>query len=276
VATEQDYVALGKAREAAGKLLELGEDKLLKVKVEYPTLELKDASEMKSVQAANKKQAKQQQKLQNQLIKEYNQILKAKTPEQQLQRLQQFQLRVQALQAADAQQQLNAALDPRNNPFKTVTSSVEFQLRVADDVRVARLTLPIEYDDKGNVVEYTPEQLKKKRDPKMAGYTAKFEDLQAGQLVRFSVRRVKPADKSKDKEKDEAKEDAKEKIKDEVKDEAKDKGKDDPGKAKEDVKEKAAPAPPEHPQIQMILIVTDADPAAAPKEKRSKNKKANP
>jgi hypothetical protein len=288
-ATDQDYIALRFMKEVAGKLEDLTENKQLTLRVEYPTVVLKDPSEMKAPKGAGK-QAQQQFKLQQQLIKEYNQIVKAKNPNQQFLRMQKFIARLQALQVADAQRQLNEALDPRNNPFKVVMTAVTLELPIADDVKVARVTLPIEYDDKGNVIEYKPEDLKKKKDPNMPGFTTSFEDVKVGQIVNVYLRRQKPADKNKDKEegKDAAGEEAKEKAKDEAKakeegkakakeegkDKAKEEGKD---KAKEEGKDKAEPkaaAPPQipRPQVRMILIITEPEPATVTKDRKSKKK----
>jgi hypothetical protein len=301
VATDEDYVALGYYKEVFGKLLELQENKSMKLKVEYQLLEPKDPSEMPKVKGKGQKQI-QQQRLQQQLLREYQKILNAKNPYDQLVRLQQFQNRVMALQAADAQKQFQAALDPRNNPFKPVKYSVEFELPIVPDVRVARATLPVEYDDKGNVVEYTKDELKKRKDPKMPGFTAKFEDLQVGQIIKVYLRKpkkTKATDKDKDKDKDAAKdkEEAKDKLKDEVKDKAseetKDKakdavkeevkaaGKDDAqAKDKDDAKGKAAidlidDALKNRPQVRMILILQDADPTFTPTKDRKGKKKQN-
>src|SRR5262249_10568647 len=149
---------------------------------------------------------------------------------QQQQRMQQWTLRVQAFQARAAQ----LGLSPQSL-FKTVTHAKEIEFDVLAEVKVARAKLEVEYDDKGNVKEYTPEELKKKRDAELPGYTAKVEDLQFGQTVKLYLTKPKTTpkkatSKKDDKDGDEGDKETKEAKKEEKKDEAKKEEKKDDAK----------------------------------------------
>jgi hypothetical protein len=276
-ATEQDYKALGHTKEVVGRLLSLdvnpdakeGLGQKMTLKVEYPTLELKPG---KAGQMAVQRQLQNLQRQQQQAQRDYQRILRIRNPYQQQQQLAQLLNRLQVQQ----QQQANAAANPANSPYRTVTTSVTFELPIQQKVKVARVKLPVEYDDKGNVVEYTKEDLKKKKDPSMPGYTAKMEDVEPGQLLRVYLARPKPAAKKKDDPKADAadKEKAADAGKAELKAEvAKDKAAaKDVAKDKEKAKDET---PPEayRPEVRMILILTDADPNSIPRETQNKTKK---
>jgi hypothetical protein len=259
-ATPDDYKALGKMREVIGRLLSLDGSQQLTLKVDYPALEPKNKNGAPNdpYQRVIQAQSRQQQQAQ----REYQRILAIRNPIQRQQRLDQFFARQQAI----AQQQANAALDPRKSPYKVVTSSVTFQLPIKENVKVARAKMELEYDDKGQIVEYTKEELQKKRDKDMPGYTAKFEDLQPGQLLKVYLHL-----KSKTADKDKAQ--AKEPVKDAIK-EALEKadGKVEAGKAKDKATD-AATTDVNPPEVRMILILTDADPNSLPRESTGKKKK---
>jgi hypothetical protein len=323
-ATDQDYVALAKAKEVVGHLLTIDGTQQMTLRVDYPTLELKTQNGNLPNRGSNAQRqiqnqlrqvdralARQQQgltraelgflRLQQTFLKQYLQILKVKNPAQQQQRyqqlvattqLQEMQLMQQLAQAAAATGQMpnvnlaNINLNAQNSPYKVVTATAEFALPIMDDIKVARTTLEIEYDDKGKVIQYTAEELKKKKHPNMPGYTAKREDALPGQLVKVYLGKSK-AILAKEKAKEEARAKAKEEAQDKAlaKEEAKDAAK---VKAKEDAADKAAAkdkdkvpdivvaSDEDRPQVRMLLIMSDSDPAYLPKEtpqKKGKKKK---
>jgi hypothetical protein len=106
--------------------------------------------------------------------------------------------------------QIQSARVERNpgqrNPYKVVKVNFEITFQMADDVAVRVLSLPIEYDDKGEMKKLTPEEFKERKgkDPKMIGFASKPEDLKGGQVVRITLARKKAdmgnADKDADKE----------------------------------------------------------------------------
>jgi hypothetical protein len=252
VATEQDYAYLGHLKEIVGRLVSLdtttdgpeGAGRRMTLKVEYPTLELKPGASLQSARV--QKQIWNMLRQQQQAQRQFQQILRNPNPVTQQQQLSNLMNRVFLQQAGAAA----AAGNPRNNPFRTVVNSVTFELPVRDDVKVARAQPPVQYDDKGNVVELTKEQLKKMRDPNMPGFTAAVDDLQSGQLVKAYLAKPKAAKKK-----------------------AADKKTAEP--APDAAGEKAKEAPPEQPrpEVRMVLILAEADASAQPPERPKRKKK---
>ncbi|MCI0639315.1 MAG: hypothetical protein L0Y72_03735 [Gemmataceae bacterium] len=66
-----------------------------------------------------------------------------------------------------------------------VTKGKDFDFEVSDKVVVRKMGLFTEYDDKGNLKQYTSKEIAELRgsDPSKPGYAATYEDLLAGQLV---------------------------------------------------------------------------------------------
>ena len=84
---------------------------------------------------------------------------------------------------------------------KEVKSKVDLQLY--DEVKVRTLTAPINYDDKGNIKQYTAAELKELRGKDgLPGFTAEKDTLRQGQTVLVVVARKKPDAEMKPKEKD--------------------------------------------------------------------------
>jgi hypothetical protein len=305
-ATDDDYVALAQMKEVVGHLLTIDGSKQLTVRVDYPVLELKAGSGQMPRQSGNAQNqiqnqlrrvdqalARQQQaltavelsflRMQQTFLRQYLQVLKVKNPVQRQQRydqlvaqtsLHQMQLMQQMMRAASigsapAFNLANINLTARHTPYKVVTATAEFALPILENLKVARTQLEIEYDAKGNVIQYKPDELKKKQDPDMPGYRAKLEDVLPGQLVKLYLGKSKAA-----LAKEKAREDARVKAKQDAKEKA--------AKAKdqEDAVDKAAPKPVEivdpeenRPQVRMLLIMSDPDPAYLPKETPQKKAK---
>jgi len=182
---------------------------------------------------------------QAELLKEQQQIMKIKNPVHQAQRMQQ-------LLAKAERYQLQAALKPGQNPFKVVVAHQTYDLDIPADAVVRSMQSPQAYDDKGNPKKYTAAELKELKgdDPKLPGYAADFNTLKTGQIVKVHFGKKKdPAKKDAAKDKDAAKEKDAPKEKDAA---AKDKDKDADPKT----------------QILMIVILKDADPAAAGDKKK--------
>lgn len=92
--------------------------------------------------------------------------------------------------------------NPNNLPYRIVTDSKDFHLDVEDKATVRWQTPPFKYDDKGEVVKYTKEQLEELRgkDKSKPGYEGKFDDLMPGQTVKLYL---KAPERKSGKEKDE-------------------------------------------------------------------------
>jgi hypothetical protein len=263
-ATEQDYTALRKMKDIYGTLLNFEPDgKTLTIRYDYNTYEPLPPKGGNRQNAQYNALLRQQQ----QLAQQYQQIMAARNPVQQQQRmqnylarLQQFQLRAQQLGFSQLAQ------------YKTVGHYKEFDFDVAPDVKVARVKPPMEYDDKGNLKEYTKEELKKMRDPDMPGYTARIEDLQLGQQVKLYLGKPKASKKSSKSGTDDKKTDAETKK---AGTEIKGLG-DDPKAPAAKGSDKAKDDEPERAYVRMILILKDADPDdPILKQKRRKKKDDN-
>jgi len=251
-ATDEDYAYVRKLKDVSGILTALDpETKTLTLRVEYYTYE---PIPLKPNPRANQQYnnlVRQQQRL----INDYNQIMRAKNPAQQQQRMQKYGLDLQRFQQLAAQMGVQAK-------YKTVAHQKELDFDVSPEVKVVRSKPPMEYDDKGNIKEYTKEELKKMRDPDMPGYTARIDDLQAGQTVKLYLGKPKAKKGSSTSKKDDdakksddpkAKEDDAAKKTDEP---AKKPGEDArPPKDKTDKKKG-----PQLAFVRQILIQTDADP----------------
>jgi hypothetical protein len=269
-ATEQDYTALRKMKDVNGTLLTFEVDgKSLTLRYDYNTYEPLTPKGGNTQNQQYNALLRQQQAL----MRDYQNIMAARNPVQQQQRMQNYLVRLQQFQAR-AQQAGFGQLAK----LKTVAHYKEFDFDVAPDVKVARAKPPMEYDEKGNLKEYTKEELKKMRDPDMPGYTAKVEDLQLGQQVKLYLGKPKAKKKSSKSSTDDKKTDEEPKKSDaevkKVDTEPKGLG-DDPktptagGKssdkgAKDDQVERA--------YVRMILILNDPDPAD-PILKQKKRKK---
>src|SRR5262249_2034884 len=117
--------------------------------------------------------------------------------------------------------------------FNVVTERKDFNLKALDTVVTRWQKLPLVYDDKGQVKEYTEKEKKERKGkaPKLPGDTAEWKDVEVGQEVKVTVT-SKKSTAAKDK-KDPDKKDADKKDPDKDKKDA-DKEKKDPDKDKKE------------------------------------------
>lgn len=231
-ATPQDYAYVSQMKEVVGRLISFDAGtKMLTLRLEYQHLE----PNTKAVKGGKQTDQLRQQQ---QLMREYQEIMRIQNPMQRNQRLQQFFARAQLQQMRDLQRKTGG----QNDLFKVVTLGKDFDMDVLDELTVARVTLPAEYDDKGNLIQYAAEELKKKKDASMPGYKATQDDLRAGMMVKvYLSKKKKEADGKKEAPKIEE------------------------GKTVL-VQEK------DLPQVRMILIQSDPDPSFLPKDPKKKKK----
>jgi len=288
--TEADYAQLRKLKEISGTLLELDpEGKKLTLRVEYNTYEPKQLKGKDNQQVARLTLQVQQQAVKVQGLQ--LQFQNAKTVRQQQQITRQLQTAANRLQQLQVQL---AQLQTRLGQLKTVGHVKDCEFDVSPEVKVARAKPPMEYDDKGNVKEWTNEELKKMRDKELPGYTAKVEDLVLGQTVKLYLGKPKAAKKTSPGSKsegDEGKKEGEAKKEGEPRKETEPKkletqpkklGEDGEKSAKEGDKgakesdkkgEKKADEPPPPPYVRAILVVADPDPDAQLKTRPKKRKK---
>jgi hypothetical protein len=175
-----------------------GSDRSFTVTVEYSHLELKNANQLPKNNTALKNLARDAQKV----TRLQQQVAKAKRPQDQVKRLTELQHAVAQLQL----QAVRANLDVQQL-FKVVTHKQDIAFHAAEDVKVRTLNPPVTFDEKGNIKNYTRDELKdlKGKDNKLPGYESSLDQLQAGQLVKVTLARTPDSaksDKDNDKEKD--------------------------------------------------------------------------
>src|SRR5262249_3763713 len=190
------------------------------LRVEYPHYEANPKYKPPRVtnpKAANYNAAANQQyqmwKTYNDITRQQQQAALAKTAkdyQRAMQRLSQDMARLQQ----QVMQQLYLAgansppFDPNNPPFIVVTNTKDFDLEVEDKVVYRKLSLPVEYDDTGNIKKYTEKEKAELRgdDKTKPGYAAKLEEFKAGQEVKLYLTPPKKKEKDKDADKDADKE----------------------------------------------------------------------
>jgi len=239
-ATSQEQIdKLAHAGDLTGTVKSVGTG-LITLQVDQQTLQANPNAVAKGARGANATARHQAE-----LLREQQQIMKMKNPYQQAQKLQQ-------LVAKAERYQLQAALQPGQNPFKVVMTHQSYDLDIPADVVVRSMQPAEAYDDKGNPKKYTAAELKELKgdDPKLPGYTADFNTLKTGQIAKIHFGKKKDPAKAKDapKEKDAAA------------------AKDAPKEKDVAAKDKDKDAEPKT-QILMIVILKNADPAAADKKK---------
>ncbi|MBM4070214.1 MAG: hypothetical protein FJ271_14860 [Planctomycetes bacterium] len=190
-ATAAEYAYLQKLPETTGKLGSLNaSSKQFSLLVEYQT-----------GPAQTSGATAQLQRIMREIAQQERQVALSRNPEElqrrvaQLQRMQANLVRVQG--QAQAQMAKSAARGPKG-PFK------EFELVATEKAEVRMGFLPVRYDDKGNIKEFTKEELAKLRGKdNKPGIPATFEDLQPGQIVKVVLARgAASKDPAKSKQKD--------------------------------------------------------------------------
>lgn len=233
-ASAQDYAQLSQLKEVTGKLVfaELSAQSL-SLRLDYQHVE---ANPNYKPNKSNNNVYQQMQRVMN----DQAALARTKNAVQQQQKMRQLAQDMQRLQ-----QQLagTGKANPNSLPYKIVTDSKDFELPVDDKVVVRRQNLAFMYDDKGEVVKYSKEEIEKLRgkDKSKPGYEAKFEDLTAGQTVKLYLKA--PATKTASTK--------------------------DPKTGDEDL----ATPNDRKPRVTMILIVQDSNEALNNQQQQKKNKK---
>lgn len=172
-ATPADYAGLAQIKEIVGKIAAVDTTSgTMTFTFEWSHWE-PNANAAKGGANPNQKALQEQQ----QLMREYEQIMRAKNPVQKQQALMKLQQHMARLQAGGGAGQ---------NMFKVVKSSKDFELELTSDLKVARLNVERKFDDEGELVKLTDEQLKKLKSADVpGGYTAAGSDLKVGQTVKL-------------------------------------------------------------------------------------------
>jgi hypothetical protein len=177
-ATAADYAQLAQLNEVTGKLVS-AETSSLTLRLDYPRIEANPSFNPNNANKAVLSQIKR-------VMADESRILKEKNPIKRQQRMAQLVRDVTRLQ----QQLTGVGSGATSMPYRVVKDGKDFQLNVDDKASVRWQDLPLKYDDKGNAIKYTKEQLQelKGKDKNKPGYQGKFEDLTPGQLVKLSLK----------------------------------------------------------------------------------------
>ena len=182
-ATPQDYAQLAQAKQIAGRLASVdGRSRTITFTIEIPHTEPNPNYKQNAGNANQYRQLQQQLNRQLQQGRGGNNQNPAQR-QQQMARARQQAQQQQRQQLAKMYQNKKGGGD--NLPFKVVTTVKSFDLEVENKVVVRKLFVVTEYDDVGNLKQYTPGQLAemKGKDATKPGYAAKYDELQPGQEV---------------------------------------------------------------------------------------------
>jgi hypothetical protein len=205
----------------------------------------------------------------NKLINQQQKAMTIADPVKRIQRLQQLAVKAQVLQ-------MEAPVGPP--PFRSAVAYKDVDAEAIEDVVVRRSTLPVQYDDKGNVKDYTEKEKKELRgkDPKVPGYAALWADVQTGQQVKLYLKSKKAIDQAAKKSLAPSKEKSDDASKTEDKAKA---GEADDTKDKDDAADKKGKADDsdKEPRVytHMILIESEPDSAASSANSPKKNRNNN-
>jgi len=107
----------------------------------------------------------------------------SRTPQQAAQAMARIQMDMMNIQMQVARMTPTNS-DPNNQPFRTVTTTKDYELDLEEKVVYRKSFLPMEYDDQGNIKKYTTEEkLALKMDDKL--YKATAEEVQNGQEAKL-------------------------------------------------------------------------------------------
>ena len=120
------------------------------------------------------------------LMQSQAQAMRNPNPVQRAYKLQQINAQIQRAQLKLLMGQGGGT---QNGPYRLAKNGKDFELVVEDKADVRKMFIGVEYDDKGNIKEYSKAELAKLRgsDTSKPGYAAKLADVQAGTQVRLSL-----------------------------------------------------------------------------------------
>ena len=182
--TPAEYAMLSQMREVVGKLGNLA-GKSLTFDVEY-VASVSGGGGGNNNPFRNQGGGQQSYAMQMaRLMQQQQQAMRTQNPQQRQQKMRQISQQMQKMQMQQYGQRPGGGggvqLPNINTAFK------EFEADISANVVVRKNFLPFDYDDKGYAKTYTQAELAALRgkDTSKPGYTAKFEDLQSGQIVKL-------------------------------------------------------------------------------------------
>jgi hypothetical protein len=196
-ATPADYIQLQNRKEISGTIVNVGMGgKSVTLRVEFPHLEPNPNYKAPKDAAKNPQANQQYQQLRRyqDLMRQQEQAMRAKTPQEQQRALQRIQIEMarfqqqqqkeyQQLMAKSYKDQKNTGKGNSNNePFHVVTTTKDYELDVQDAAPIRKTFLPFEYDDTGSPRVYSEKEKAELRgtDKTKPGYKAKIDEAGAG------------------------------------------------------------------------------------------------
>lgn len=198
-ATGADYAMIQKNKEVTGKIVSAsGGGKSLIFRVDTPTMEPNPKFKAPNVTNPNAKgynaqanQGYQQIRAYQNIQREMQQVANARTPQQKQQAMRKLQMDMARLQMQSQKQyfQQNKVAGKGNNnpnnanaPFILVHHMKDYEFELQEGAVLRKMYLPTEFDDTGNIKEYTEKVKAELRgtDKSKPGYTAKLEELISG------------------------------------------------------------------------------------------------
>jgi hypothetical protein len=198
--TPAEYAMLSQMREVVGKLGNLA-GKSLTFDVEY-IASVSGGGGNNNNPFRNQGGGQQNYAMQMaRLMQQQQQAMRTQNPQQRQQKMRQI---AQQMQKMKMQQYGQKAGGGGVQTPNVNTAYKEFEADISANVVVRKNFLPFEYDDKGYAKTYTQAELAALRgkDTSKPGYTAKFEDLQSGQIVKLYFGSAKSTTGTKDAKKD--------------------------------------------------------------------------
>jgi hypothetical protein len=218
-AAAQDYGQLRNIKQLTGKLVDMDTARgWLTLRVSIPRLEVNPGyrpPQMSTYRPAYRGSYQRSPYTgMASLMSRYQQIMRNNNAAQRDQQLQQLTVQMQQ-QSAQAwmqasrtqlqqmqqmmQQLARAGGNSRSGPYRVATSQKDYELPIETRAVVRKLFLPIEYDDEGNLKQFSKSERAALRgsDTSKPGYKASFDELQGGQEVTLYLsppRRTRPSD----------------------------------------------------------------------------------
>src|SRR5262245_44406474 len=179
-ATAQDYAQLNVVKDVTGKLAAAGStDQTVTLRLDFQQAHPNPDFNPTAANMAVYNQIRR-------VLADQASVARIQNPIRRQQLMQQLANDLQRLQS----QLTGVGKGATNLPYKMTTESKDFELPVDEKVVVRRQNLPYAYDDKGNAIQYSKEEIEKLRgkDRSKPGYEAKLEDLSPGQTVKLFLK----------------------------------------------------------------------------------------
>lgn len=176
MATAADYAYLAKQTKINGEIVSVDPSSMtVTLRIEFPHTE-RNPNFNPSRAGQGNRQLMQQY---NQLNRLQMQIMRERNPFRRQQEMQRLMVQMQRLQMTQAR---STKGDPKNQPFRVVTTKKDYELPLTEKIVTRKTFMPFEYDDMGNVKKYSPAELAKLKgkDSSKPGYESKLDEIVPG------------------------------------------------------------------------------------------------